>query len=90
VPLDSVAPVEDDSNPVPEESAEEILALHEALERLEGMSARQSRVVECRFFVGLPIPETAEALGVSPATVKRDWAAASAWLHREIRAKSAG
>jgi RNA polymerase sigma factor (TIGR02999 family) len=74
-----------DPNPVPEDSAEEILALHDALQRLERLSERQSRVVECRFFVGLPIPETAEVLGVSPATVKRDWHVASAWLHREIR-----
>jgi len=90
VPLDDAVHGDQDPNPVPEESAEEILALHEALQRLELMSSRQRRVVECRFFVGLPIPETAEALGVSAATVKRDWAAASAWLHREIRSERPG
>jgi DNA-directed RNA polymerase specialized sigma24 family protein len=43
------------------------------------------RVVEARFYVGLSIDETAQALGISPATVKRDWQLAGAWLHREIR-----
>jgi RNA polymerase sigma factor (TIGR02999 family) len=71
-------------NPVSEESAEEVLALHDALERLAGFNERQARVVEARFFAGLPIEDTAEALGISPATVKRDWNLASAWLHREI------
>ena len=73
-----------DSNPVSEEAAEEVLALHEALERLSEVNGRQAKVVEARFFAGLPIVETAEALGISPATVKRDWSLASAWLHREI------
>lgn len=61
-----------------------LLALDEALQRLEGIDARQSRVVECRFFAGMSIEETAEALGVSPASVKRDWALARAWLNREL------
>ena len=74
----------DDSNPVSEEVAEEVLALHEALERLSGISERQAQVVEARFFAGLPIEETAAALDISPATVKRDWRLASAWLHREM------
>ncbi len=74
----------DDSNPVAEEIAEEVLALHEALERLSEISERQARVVEARFFAGLPVEETAEALDISTATVKRDWRLASAWLHREI------
>ncbi|MFW6079699.1 MAG: ECF-type sigma factor [Gemmatimonadota bacterium] len=71
------------------EAAEEILALHAALERLEEVDERQCRVVECRFFADLTIPETAEALGVSPATVKRDWRLASAWLYRELEGKAA-
>ncbi|MBI3789393.1 MAG: RNA polymerase subunit sigma-70 [Gemmatimonadetes bacterium] len=58
-----------------------ILALHAALADLAEREPRQAQVVECRFFGGLSIPETAEALGVSPATVKRDWEAASAWLY---------
>jgi len=74
----------DDVNPVAPDAAEEILALDEALRRLAVLEERQSRVVECRFFGGMPVKETAEVLGLSPATVKRDWALASAWLRREI------
>lgn len=62
----------------------ELLALDEALERLERVSERQSRIVECRFFGGMSVEETASALGLSPATVKRDWTLARAWLYREI------
>lgn len=64
--------------------ADEILALNDALARLEQMEPRLARVVECRYFAGLGIDETAAALEVSPATVKRDWAVARAWLHREL------
>ena len=64
--------------------SDDILALCEALERLEQREPRQARVVECRFFGGLNIDETAEALGVSPATVSRDWTIARAWLHAEL------
>lgn len=64
--------------------------LEDALERLEARSERQARVVECRFFGGLSIPETAQALGTSPATVKRDWTLAQAWLFRELRGDGAG
>jgi len=67
------------------ETAEEILALNEALDRLEAENERQAKVVEARFFGRFTIEETADLLGVSPATVKRDWALASAWLFREIR-----
>lgn len=66
------------------DSSEVLVALDEALRRLEQVDARQSKVVECRFFGGLTIEETAAALGVSARTVKRDWAMAQAWLHREI------
>lgn len=62
----------------------DVLAVHAALERLAAIDERQSRVVECRFFAGMSIEETAEALGVSPASVKRDWALARAWLNREL------
>lgn len=65
---------------------EELLALDEALGRLEEIDPRQVRIVECRFFAGLDVEETAEAVGVSTATVKRDWRAARAWLHRELTA----
>ena len=56
----------------------------EALERLAKMDEQQSRVVELRFFSGLTVEETAEVMGISAATVKRDWSMAKAWLHREL------
>lgn len=74
---------EDDA--VTEDAMEELLGLDDALRKLEAMSERQAHVVECLFFAGLNIQETAEALGISPATVKRDWATARAWLYREMR-----
>ena len=67
------------------EQDEAILALEEALQRLEKMDERQGQVVECRFFAGLTIEEAAAALGVSASTVKRDWRTAKAWLYREMR-----
>ena len=66
-------------------TADALLALDRALDRLQQRSDRQSRVVECRFFGGMSVDETAIALGISPATVKRDWSLAQAWLHREIQ-----
>lgn len=74
----------DEAMIVAEAQSDEVLALHEALCQLEGISERLSRIVECRYFAGLSIEETAETLGISPATVKRDWAVARAWLHREL------
>jgi RNA polymerase sigma factor (TIGR02999 family) len=62
----------------------DLLALHEALERLSILDPDQARLVELRYFGGLTIEETAEALAVSPATVKREWALARAWLRREL------
>ena len=67
-----------------DEQSERLVALDEALLRLERVDARQSRVVECRFFGDLTVEETASAIGTSPRTVKRDWAMAQAWLHREM------
>jgi RNA polymerase sigma factor (TIGR02999 family) len=64
--------------------AEALLALDDALRRLDEHDPRQSRIVECRFFGGMPIQDTADALGISPATVKRGWAMAQAWLYREL------
>ena len=63
---------------------DELLALCEALQRLEQLEPRQARVVECRFFGGLNLDETAHALGISAATVSRDWTIARAWLHAEL------
>jgi RNA polymerase sigma factor (TIGR02999 family) len=62
----------------------DVEALDEALTRLAAMDAALARLVELRFFGGLSIEETAEALGVSPATVKRSWTTARAWLRREL------
>jgi len=68
----------------PEPRAERLLALDRALERLEQEDERRARVVVCRFFAGMSVEETAEALGTSPATVKRDWTLARARLNREL------
>lgn len=65
-------------------AVEELLALDEALEHLAALDPRQARVVECRFFGGLSVAETAEALDISPATVKRDWTVARAYLQRAL------
>ena len=65
-------------------ATEQVLAVDEALGRLEAMDGRLARVVELRFFAGLSVEETGEALGISPATVKRDWVVARAWLQREL------
>jgi RNA polymerase sigma-70 factor, ECF subfamily len=62
----------------------DLVLLDGALERLAALDARQARMVTMRFFAGLTVEETAEALGVSEKTVKRDWAAAKAWLRREL------
>ena len=63
---------------------EEVLAVDEALKRLTELDPRQARIVELRYFAGLTIEETASALELSPATVKREWTSARAWLLREL------
>ncbi len=70
---------------VSEEQAAELSALDEVLRQLEQIDPRQGRIVECRFFAGLSIEDTALALGISPATVKREWTMARAWLYREMQ-----
>ena len=65
--------------------SDQILALDDALQRLEKVEERSSKIVELRYFSGLSIEETAEALDISPATVKRDWSFAKAWLYRELQ-----
>lgn len=62
----------------------DVVALDDALNELARLDPQQCRVVELRFFAGLSIEETAQALGISPATVKRDWSVARAWLYREL------
>ena len=64
----------------------DLLALDEALGRLEVIDAEKSRMVELRFFSGLSVEETAEVMGVSPRTIDRQWQTTKAWLHRELRA----
>jgi RNA polymerase sigma factor (TIGR02999 family) len=61
------------------------LVLNQALERLADLDERRARVVQCRFFAGLSVKETAEALGIAERTVKKDWTLARAWLARELR-----
>ena len=63
---------------------ESLIDLDRALEELATISERQARVIECRFFGGMTVEETAEALDISAATVKRDWQLARAWLNREL------
>src|SRR4029077_15318623 len=65
----------------------ELLALDEALESLSKIDARKGRVVELRYFGGLSVEETAEVLGISPETAKRDWKMAKAWLFGELTAE---
>ena len=62
----------------------DVLALDEALTRLARLDERQARIVELRYFAGLSVEESAEVTGLSPATVKREWAMARAWLHAEL------
>ncbi|MEM6335704.1 MAG: ECF-type sigma factor [Bacteroidota bacterium] len=68
-----------------EQRADELLALDEALKLLLETNERQGRIVECRYFAGLTLEETAQVLGVSVPTVTRDWRVAKAWLYRVLR-----
>lgn len=77
VPLDEAVVVSD-------ERAAELIALDDALKALEAVDKRKSRIAELRFFGGLSVEETAEALKVSEATIMREWRMAKAWLHREL------
>lgn len=74
---------------MPEALGVPVEALNDALDRLAALDERQARVVELRFFTGLSIEETAEVLAISPATIKRDWTLARAWLHRELKGRIA-
>lgn len=65
----------------------DLAALDSALIRLAALDERQGRIIELRFFGGLSVEETAEVLGISPATVKRDWTSARAWLFRELQSR---
>jgi len=74
----------DEAAVLADEQAAEMIALDDALTSLAALDPRKGRVVELRYFGGLEIEETAEVLGISPATVKREWSTARLWLHREI------
>jgi RNA polymerase sigma factor (TIGR02999 family) len=69
-----------------ENRIEDIVALDEVVTRLSELDQQQGRIVELRFFAGLSVEETAEAMGISDSTVKREWRLAKAWLHRELAA----
>ena len=77
----------DEAAELSEPKGVDLLALNDALNQLSKMSSRQGRIVELRFFGGLSIEETSEFLGVSSATVERDWTVARAWLRRELSGK---
>ena len=78
----------DEQQLVADDFAAEVIELDEALETLGRIEPRAARVVECRYFGGLSVDETAEALAVSPRTVMRDWTTARAWLYRTLRAET--
>jgi RNA polymerase sigma factor (TIGR02999 family) len=74
---------------LPQEIDIDVLALDRALSELSALDEQQAKIVELRFFAGLTIEDTSEALGISPATVKRDWVTARAWLHRSMTGEAA-
>jgi RNA polymerase sigma factor (TIGR02999 family) len=82
---DAVTLLLDENRAVAEERELDLIALDDALNGLAEMDERQARLVELRFFAGLSIEETAHALEISPATVKREWATARLWLLQQIR-----
>ncbi len=79
----------EDAIDLPGQQNLDVVALDDALKILATMDPQQSRIVELRFFAGLTVEDTSEALGISPATVKRSWTSARAWLHREMTGESA-
>lgn len=85
VPLHEIAAALKGGGDPAEARDEALAALDDSLRRLESLDERQCRIVECRFFGGMTIQDTAEALGISPATVKRSWGTAQAWLYRDLK-----
>src|SRR2546423_5453606 len=81
-------PIDDQEIEAPEPSAD-LLAVHEALERLQDVDPTGARIVKLRYFVGLTIPQAAEALGISSSTADRYWAYARAWLHAALKHEGA-
>jgi RNA polymerase sigma factor (TIGR02999 family) len=84
VPLHQIEAVLNGSGDLSEARSDALIALDRSLRRLEKHDPRQSRIVECRFFGSMTIQDTAEALGIAPATVNRGWAMARAWLYRDL------
>jgi RNA polymerase sigma factor (TIGR02999 family) len=81
----------DEAVAVPHEREVDLVALDDALNALAALDPRQSQIVELRFFGGLSIEDTSHVLGISPATVKREWATARTWMYAELcRARSTG
>ena len=80
----SVAPAYAEPGVVDDETDDDVTAIDEALTRLAALDERQAKIVEMRYFGGLTIEETAQALDISDATVKREWTLARAWLRREL------
>src|SRR5262249_40723382 len=77
-------PLEDQENEAPEPAVDS-LAVHEALDRFQGVDATAAQLVKLRYFAGLTIPQAAEALGISTRTAERSWAYARAWLHKALK-----
>lgn len=86
VPLENATPVIGPANV----DTVDALALDAALQKLEVLDPEQARIVELRFFGGLTVEETADVVGASPATVKREWSLAKGWLYREMTGRSDG
>jgi len=82
---DMIEAREEPGTEFPGEQPDTLAEIEQALQRYEQIDGRGTAVVECRFYGGMTIEETAAALGVSPRTVKRDWQLAQAWLHRETK-----
>lgn len=78
-------PATAEATPAAPDAVTDVLGVHEALTRLEEVDARQAKIVELKFFVGLTLDEIAELLSISAATVSREWTMARAWLHAELR-----
>jgi len=74
----------EEAGDLPQAAGVDVLRLDDSLRELARLDERQSRIVELRFFTGLSIDETADVMGISPATVSREWTSARAWLHREL------
>jgi len=85
VPLDEIDPELNIPGKVDDARSAALIALDDSLRRLEQNDPRQSRIVECRFFGGMTIQDTATALGIAPATVMRGWVSAKAWLYRDLQ-----